>query len=82
LEREEARKDAKLAMDLDKGDSETTLNEAKTIKTLEEAETEDTKNLSNQYTTALQLDQQELQNQRAAQELSNDVNQSGPTGLE
>jgi hypothetical protein len=82
LEREEARKDAKLAMDLDKGDSETTLNEAKTIKTLEEAETEDTKNLSNQYTIALQLDQQELQNQQAAQELTNVTNQSGPTGLE
>lgn len=82
LEREQAREDAKLAMDLDKGDSEITLNEAKTIKTLEEAESEDQKNAVSTYTTALQLDQQQLQNQRAAQELTNGINQSGPTGLE
>jgi chaperonin GroES len=71
LEREQAREDAKLAMDLDKGSAEVTLNDAKTIKTLEEAESEDQKNAVSTYTTALQLDQQELQNQRAAQELTN-----------
>jgi chaperonin GroES len=70
LEREQAREDAKLAMDLDKGSSEVTLNEAKTIKTLEEAESEDQKNAVSTYTTALQLDNQELQNQQALQQLN------------
>jgi chaperonin GroES len=78
VERQEAREDAKLAMELDKGDSETTLNEAKTIKTLEEAETEDTKNQTSIYTAALQLDGQELQNQKTAQELSNGQISSSP----
>jgi chaperonin GroES len=82
LEREQARQDAELASKLDKEGSEVTLNEAKTIKTLEEAESEDQKNAVSTYTTALQLDQQELQNQRAAQELANGINQSGPTGVE
>jgi hypothetical protein len=69
VEREQAREDAKLAMDLDKGSSEVTLNEAKTIKTLEEAESEDQKNAVSTYTTALQLDNQELQNQQALRQL-------------
>lgn len=82
-EREQARQDAELASKLDKENSEVSLNEAKTIKALEEAESEDTKNQSNVYTTGLQLDQLQLQNQRAAQELTaNDVNQARPPGVE
>lgn len=63
IEREQARKDAETASRVDKEDSERKLNEAKRILTLEEAETEDTKNLSSQYTTALNLDRQSLENE-------------------
>lgn len=63
MQAEEYRKDAKLAMELDKAKSEIEKNEAVRIKTLEEAETEQTKNLSNIYTTSVQLDKQSLENE-------------------
>ncbi len=55
---EEQRKDAKLAADLDKTQSETKKNDASTIKLLEEAETENLNNDVTTYTTAVQLNQQ------------------------
>lgn len=87
LARQQAREDAKLASDLVKTDSEVTLNDAKTIKTLEEAETEDVKNQISTYTAPGQIDAQQLQNQQALQqlqqpqELSNGTNQSGFAGV-
>jgi len=43
-----------------KTEAEVAKNQAQTVKALEEAETEQTKNLSDQYTTAFNLDQQAL----------------------
>jgi len=63
IEREQAREDAKTASQLDKDAAETKLKEAQRIKTLEEAETEQTKNLSDQYTTGLNLERQSLENE-------------------
>lgn len=54
---EEERKDAKTAMELNKARSEIAKNEASTIKTLEEAETENLQNDVTTYTTAVQLNQ-------------------------
>jgi len=51
------------ASKLDKEASEIEKNKASTKKILEEAETENTKNLSNIYTTAGQLDKQSLENE-------------------
>jgi len=87
-EREQARQDSELASKLDKEGSETRLNEAKEIKTLEEAESEDVKNQISTYTAASQIDNQALQNQQALQqlqqpqELTNGINEGRPTGLE
>ena len=67
--RQEAREDADLASNLDKRNSETALNEAKVIKTLEEAETEDTKNQISKYTASGKNDAQLLQNEQALQQL-------------
>ncbi len=52
-ERQQANEDAKTVAEVGE-------REAKTVKLLEEAETEDTKNAVTTYTTALQLDQQQL----------------------
>ena len=67
---------------VEKENSETELNEAKIIKTLEEAESEDLKNNISTYTAGLNIDAQEIANQQAAQELNNGINQSGSTGVE
>jgi hypothetical protein len=56
-ERKQANEDAKTLADVEE-------SQAKTIKLLEEAETEETKNLSNMYTTAVELDQRDLQLQQ------------------
>jgi len=69
IEREQAREDITLQSKVDKENSETELNEAKIIKTLEEAESEDLKNNVTTYTAGLNIDAQELQNQKTLQEL-------------
>ncbi len=76
-------------MDADKAQSEIKKNESATILNLEKAETEDVKNAISTYTAAGQIDNQELQNQQALQqlqqpqELINDgINQGRPAGLE
>ena len=76
IEREQARQDAALASKLDKEASEVQLNQAKEIKTLEEAETEDTKNQVSIYTGAAQIDKANLE----LQDLTND--RAGPAGVE
>jgi len=63
IEREQSREDAKTASQLDKDDAETKLKQAQTVKTLEEAETEDTKNISSKYTSALDIDRKSLENE-------------------
>jgi len=62
IEAEEARKDAQTASKIDKEESETILN-------LEKAETESLKNDISTYTTSLDLDNKELQNEQALKEL-------------
>lgn len=68
IEREQARADAETASKLDTDEADIALKEAQTVKTLEEAETEQTKNLSDQYTTGLNLDRQSLENEALANE--------------
>jgi hypothetical protein len=75
FEREQQRQDIRLAADLDKTAAETENKQADTIKKLEEAETEQTKNQIDTYTAAQQIDNLALQNQRQAQELTNDDNE-------
>ena len=91
LEREEARKDAETASKLDKEQSEVKKNDSATILNLEKAETEDLNNSISTYTASLDLDNKQLQNEQASQqlqqpeiqELSNvSNNQTGSTGLE
>jgi len=72
FEREQQRQDIRLAADLDKTAAETENKQADTIKKLEEAETEQTKNQIDTYTAAQNIDNLALQNQRQAQELTND----------
>jgi len=69
LEREQVREDITLESKVGKENSETELNEARIIKTLEEAESEDLKNNVTTYTAGLDIDAQELQNQKTLQEL-------------
>ncbi len=91
LEREEARKDAETASKLDKEQSEVKKNDSATILNLEKAETEDLNNSISTYTASLDLDNKQLQNEQALQqlqqpeiqELSNvSNNQTGSTRLE
>ena len=61
---EQERKDAETASKIDKEAAEIELKRAQIIKTLEEAETEQTKNMSSQYTSALDIDRQAIENER------------------
>ena len=87
---EEERKDLEAAINADKVQSEISKNESATILNLEKAETEQTKNELSVYTSELDLNAKQLQNQQALQqlqpqpqELNNDsVNQAGLAGLE
>lgn len=88
IEREQEREDLKAATEADERHAKIKKYEADTILTLEKAETEDLNNSISTYTAAGKIDNQELQNQQALQqlqqpqELSNDTNQRGSTGLE
>lgn len=91
IERDEERKDAETASKLDKESSEVKKNESATILNLEKAETEDLNNSISTYTASLDLDNKELQNEQALQQLQQpeiqevnnvSINQAGPTGLE
>jgi chaperonin GroES len=75
FEREQQRQDIKLAADLDKTAAETENKQADTIKKLEEAETEQTKNQIDMYTGAQNIDRGALDLERQAQELTNDDNE-------
>jgi len=72
IERQEAREDLKAAAAVDKDKSTEILN-------LEKAETEQVKNQISDYTTALQLDNQEIQNQQALQDLQSPAPAGTPT---
>lgn len=84
---ETERLNAETASKIDKEESEIRKNESATILNLEKAETEDVNNSISTYTAAGQIDNQELQNQQALQQLqqpegvNNGNNQAGSTGL-
>lgn len=89
IESEEERANIKTAMEADKAESEISKNESIEILNLEKAESEDVKNQISTYTAAGQIDNQELQNEQALQQLnqpqelkSDNINQARPTGLE
>lgn len=87
-EREQSRLDAETASKLDVDQSTIAKNESSAILNLEKAETEDVNNSISTYTAAGRIDNQELQNQQALQqlqqpqELNDGTNQAGSTGLE
>ncbi len=88
IAQEEERKDLEAAINADKVASEISKNESATILNLEKAETEQTKNELSVYTSELDLDAKQLQNQQTLQqlqqpqELNNDgTNQAGSTEL-
>ena len=66
---EEERKDLEAAINADKVQSEISKNESATILNLEKAETEQTKNELSVYTSELDLNAKQLQNQQALQQL-------------
>ena len=88
LEREQEREDLKYATEADERYAKIKKYEAETIKTLEEAETEDLNNSISTYTTELQLDAQDLQNKQALKQLNqpmeprNGNNPAGSTRVE
>lgn len=87
VEREQSRQDAETASKIDKEQSEIEKNQSTTVLNLEKAETEQTNNAISTYTAAGQIDNQELQNQQALQQLQqpqelNNANQARPSGLE
>lgn len=76
-ERKQANEDAKTAADVQE-------SQAKTIKYLEEAETEQTKNLSDVYTRSMDLDRQALELQQLKQQqgdLNSGINQGAPRSM-
>jgi len=69
IEREEARADLKASSDADKAHSEIKKNKSIEVLNYEKAETEDVKNQISTHKAVGELDNQELQNQQALQQI-------------
>ena len=88
VEQQEERADAETASKIDKEASEVEKNQSITILNLEKAETEDVNNQISTYSAAGQIDNQQLQNEQALQqlqqpqELNNGANQTRPNRVE